>query len=108
MRPGTNVYLTVMALVFVASRAAVAGEVVQIKIGDLAFVPAFVTLNVGDTIEWINEDFVDHTATETEEKWDVVVAAGQHARLVAGTPGSFAYYCRYHPGMTAQVRVAKP
>ena len=40
-----------------------AGEVVRVAINDLAFSPAEVTAKVGDTIEWVNGDFVDHTAT---------------------------------------------
>ena len=42
---------------------ALAGEVVKVSIGDLAFAPANITVRVGDTIEWNNTDFVDHTAT---------------------------------------------
>ena len=37
--------------------------VIQIKIENLAFAPAQVSAQVGDTIEWTNVDFVAHTAT---------------------------------------------
>jgi plastocyanin len=30
---------------------------------DLVFNPADITVRVGDTIEWANADFIDHTAT---------------------------------------------
>ena len=35
----------------------------------LAFVPAQVSAHVGDTIEWVNADFVAHTATARNGAW---------------------------------------
>jgi hypothetical protein len=37
------------------------------------FVPAEVTAHVRDTIEWVNTDFVAHTATARDGAWDVVI-----------------------------------
>ena len=34
-----------------------------VKIEGMAFVPATLEVSVGDTVEWINEDLVPHTAT---------------------------------------------
>ena len=63
---------TLLALMqgFLAA-SALAGEVVKVSIGDLAFAPANITVHVGDTIEWDNTDFVDHTATAKNGDWDV-------------------------------------
>jgi len=57
---------------------------------------------VGDTIEWINKDPVDHTATDKAGAWEVVIPAGQRARILLRDVGTFEYYCRFHPNMTAR------
>lgn len=82
-----------------------AGEVVRVTINDLAFSPAEVRAKVGDTIEWVNGDFVDHTATAKDGTWDVAIAAGKSAQLPLSRAGTFAYYCKVHPGMTGTIHV---
>jgi plastocyanin len=81
------------------------GEVVRVTINDLAFSPAEVRAKVGDTIEWVNGDFVDHTATAKNGAWDVAIAAGKSAQLPLTTAGTFAYFCKIHPGMTGTINV---
>lgn len=96
--------LAALILLYAASAIpARAGEVVTIKISDLAVMPADVTVNVGDTIEWVNEDFVDHTATASAGSWDVAVAAGQRARLRVTEAQTTDYICRFHPNMTGRI-----
>lgn len=82
-----------------------AGEAVEIKIGDLAFAPRDVTVRLGDTVTWVNADFIDHTATDSNGAWDVTIAAGQSATLKPTEPGVFSYICRYHPDMTGRLTV---
>jgi plastocyanin len=82
-----------------------AGEVVRVTINDLVFSPAEVRAKVGDTIEWENGDFVDHTATDKAGAWDVAIAAGKSAQLPLTTAGTFAYFCKIHPGMTGTINV---
>jgi plastocyanin len=82
-----------------------AGEVVRVTINDLAFSPAQVRAKVGDTIEWVNGDFVDHTATDKAGAWDVAIAAGKSAQLSLTTAGTFSYFRKIHPGMTGTINV---
>ncbi len=82
-----------------------AGEVIEVKIGDLAYAPATITAHVGDTVEWKNADFVAHTATSTEGGFDVTIPAGATGRLVIRKAGSFPYTCRFHPNMKGELRV---
>ena len=51
------------ALVLVLAAESARAETIQVKIEKLAFMPSQVTAHVGDTIEWVNADFVAHTAT---------------------------------------------
>lgn len=77
----------------------------EIKITDLAFVPAEISVHVGDTIEWVNADFIDHTATANDGAWDLALPVGGRARLVVTQAGAFSYFCRVHPNMTGTLNV---
>jgi plastocyanin len=81
--------------------------VVQIVIDQIAFQRPDVAASVGDTVEWVNRDVVDHAATARSGAWDVLIPAGKKARLVLTQPGTFEYYCRFHPDMTARLTVSK-
>lgn len=96
-----------MALVFFVAGpcALAAGEVVKVKINDLVFVPAEITIHVGDSVEWVNDDFIDHTATATDNSWDVMLEVGKTGRHEFTQPGTVAYFCRVHPDMTGTVHV---
>ncbi|MBS0237171.1 MAG: cupredoxin domain-containing protein [Proteobacteria bacterium] len=85
--------------------AAIAGAVVPIAITDLVFSPAEITVKVGDTVEWTNNDFVDHTATATDGEWDVAIPSGKSAMQQMAKAGTITYFCRVHPGMTGKIHV---
>ena len=82
-----------------------AAETVRVEVNKLAFAPAQISANVGDTIEWANGDFVAHTATTRTKQWDVVIPANGVGRMIVKTAGVFVYYCRFHPNMEGQVVV---
>ena len=94
-----------LLLQIACARAGAAGEIVQVKINDLAFSPAEITIKPGDTVEWVNADFIDHTATAKGGPWDVLIGAGKTARLQFNKAGMSKYYCRFHPDMTGVVHV---
>jgi plastocyanin len=83
------------------------GGTVPIVIDQIAFQQPDVSAVVGDTIEWMNKDIVDHTATARNGAFNVVIPAGKKTRLVVTQPGMFEYYCRFHPTMTARLTVSK-
>jgi plastocyanin len=98
---------TLGALVLAAMAGAARAEVVQVKIEKLAFTPHQVSAHVGDTIEWVNGDFITHTATARDGSWNVMIPANTAKSLVLKTAGTFDYYCTLHPNMTGQITVAK-
>ena len=69
--------------------------------------PQVLTVNVGDTIEWKNDDIVPHTATTTDSKeFDSgSIAVGASWKYVAGKKGTFLYDCTFHPNMRAKLVV---
>lgn len=82
-------------------------EVIQIKIADLAFTPSQVTAHVGDTVEWVNGDFVAHTATARNGAWDVMIPPKSSKSVVLKARGTVDYYCRFHPQMIGKITVAE-
>ncbi len=105
MRTAFQCAALLVALQIMSARFGIAGEVVQVKINGLAFSPAEITIREGDTIEWVNGDFIDHTATADDGSWDVVVAESRSARLRFDHAGTTKYFCRFHPDMTGTVHV---
>jgi plastocyanin len=82
-------------------------ETIQITIEKLAYMPSAVTAMVGDTIEWINQDVLAHTATaRTGDTWNVVIAPKKSGKLVLTKIGIVDYFCQYHPNMKARIVVA--
>lgn len=96
------------------------GEQVEVRLtcstGDpdapCAFRPAEVTIRVGGTVRWVNDDSTYHTVTSTERaevrrpsgQFDAVVDAPEEAFTITFTePGTFAYYCQPHAEFMAGV-----
>ena len=95
------------ALVLVLAPGTAHAEVIQVRMEKLVFAPAQVTAHVGDTIEWVNADFVAHTATARDGAWDVLIPPSATKSVVLKAPGQVDYYCKFHPNMTGQVSVSK-
>ncbi len=81
------------------------GQTHRIDMKSVDFVPAQVTVRVGDTLEWDNSDIVAHTATSKEAGFDVNVLPKRNGSTVVKAPGTFNYICRYHPNMKSQIVV---
>ncbi|HEX3887995.1 MAG TPA: cupredoxin domain-containing protein [Phenylobacterium sp.] len=65
-------------------------------------------IHVGDTIEWINNDIFVHSATAKDKSFDVELQPKQHLWTTFHAVGTYAFYCRYHPGMTGTLVVKAP
>jgi len=96
------------ALVLAAAGVPAAAETIRIEVKGLKFTPQEVTAKVGDTIEWVNDDFLVHTATAVDHEWDVQLPAHQSGSTVLNKPGTIAYFCRFHPNMKGTITVTAP
>ena len=96
-------------LAMAAARAARAHGPQQVTISKLLYAPAEITVHLGDTIEWINNDPIAHTATAAKNApggpWEVMLPPGKSATLQMMTAGTIDYYCRLHPNMKARLIV---
>ena len=95
------------ALVLVITTGVVRAETIQVKMEKLGFVPPEITAHVGDTIEWVNSDFVVHTATARDGSWDVLIPVNAKKTVVLRAEGTVDYYCKFHPNMTGKILVSK-
>jgi plastocyanin len=79
---------------------------IEVAIEGFAFKPATLTVPVGSTIIWYNNDSVPHTVTARDNLFD----SGNLPRdgtfsYTFDQKGTFEYYCTLHPRMTATVIV---
>lgn len=88
----------------VAEPETAAGEVLM---KGIMFKPKDITVKVGDTVTWKNEDPVDHNAVDTatgafESK---TFGEGGTFEYKAEKAGKIEYVCTIHPGMTGTITV---
>jgi len=95
------------ALILVVTMGVARADTIQVKMEKLGFVPTEITAHVGDTIEWVNSDFVAHTATARDGSWDVLIPVNGKKTVVLKTEGTIEYYCKFHPNMTGRILVSK-
>lgn len=101
-----------------ASDAAPAAEeagAVAVTIKTFDFQPDPLTVKAGTTITFENQDSINHSVTPgTREQPEpdlfeegVMEAKGDTFELTLDEPGTYAYFCKFHPGegMTAEITV---
>jgi plastocyanin len=97
---------TTSAPVGTVTSAATTAQAVQVVMKNRAYDPQQVTVKVGDTVSWVNQDSPNH---------DVVADNGEFKSELFGNGGSFSftftkagtypYHCSIHPGMVGTVIV---
>jgi plastocyanin len=97
--------LALAAALVLASAAPGLAKTIRVNIKGLVFAPVNIEAEVGDTIEWSNNDFVDHTATASDRSWDVMLPKGKTGSLTLTKAGSVDYFCRFHPNMKGRITV---
>tara|TARA_B100001029_G_scaffold14478_1_gene9710 strand:+ start:1450 stop:3606 length:2157 start_codon:yes stop_codon:yes gene_type:complete len=78
---------------------------------DMKFNPDDLTINVGDTITWTNDDNMAHTATSTSGPVSFDsgnIASGATWSFTFTQAGTYDYKCAYHSSMTASITVVEP
>jgi len=89
-----------------AAPAAAAGPV-AVHISNFTFGPKMVTVKVGQTVTWTNDDDIPHTVVATDKSFrSKVLDTGQSFSFTFTKSGQVAYFCSLHPMMTGKVTVA--
>src|SRR5215204_4449652 len=82
----------------------VPADATTVRIVNLAFNPAEVTISTGSTVSWTNDDSVPHTVTSTDGVFDSgIFDPGANFTWTFDQPGSFPYACQIHPQMQGMV-----
>lgn len=78
----------------------------QVAIRNFAFSPATISVPVGATVTWTNEDETAHTVTLDDGSHDSgrLAAAATHAKAFE-VAGSYSYHCEIHSSMKGTVIV---
>jgi plastocyanin len=73
-----------------------------------AFSPASLSVPVGSTVTWTNQDTAPHDVKTTSGPVSIhspMLDKGESWSFTFGTAGSYGYYCTVHPDMTAGITV---
>ena len=77
-----------------------------VTISGFQFRPTELSVAVGDTVTWVNEDPLRHTTTADSAAWESSeLDRGHRFVLVPTRPGRFPYHCAAHPTMRATLVV---
>ena len=79
------------------------GILVEIKDGD--YDPAELTVPKGAEVEFVNNDAELHSVTSESDGFDLELDPGKSEKVDFNTPGTYDYYCRYHPEMAGTIVV---
>jgi amicyanin len=85
---------------------AVAAANGSVAISDFTYSPGTITVNVGDTVTWVNNGPTPHSATSSSGAFDTgIFSKGQSRSHTFNEAGTFAYICTPHPFMKGTVVV---
>lgn len=86
------------------AQAAVAGS--KVSISGFAFGPQMLMVKAGTSVTWSNDDGSPHTVTFHDGSPGAkVLSPGQTFTRVFDKPGTYDYFCSFHPYMTGSVMV---
>ncbi len=87
-----------------AATSAATGSAVSIA--GFSFQPSTITISVGTTVKWTNNDSVGHTVTADDGSFKSdTLGSGVTFSHTFATAGTFAYHCAIHASMKGTVTV---
>jgi len=92
-----------------AGSATTLASMASVAIAGNRFSPRTITIAVGGTVSWVNQDAVPHTVTATDRSFDSgIMMQGDRWDRTFTSAGTYTYFCEIHPSMTATVVVTSP
>ena len=95
-----------------ATTASAGGSTVSISAENFGFSPATVTINLGDTVQWILRDgshtTTSGTAPTQDGLWNQVITAETPVSVSFDQAGEFPFFCRFHPDAMQGTVVVQP
>ena len=91
MKNLTRLLFLCVAFIFIFASSARAATT-NVSITSTGFLPEDVTIEVGDTIIWSNEDTIDHEAMDDLVDWETgLIAPGEAGSVIFDTAGTYTY-----------------
>lgn len=87
------------------------GGVTKVEMKDIQFSPGSVTVKKGATVEWVNNDSVNHDVTKDTgpgpnfSSGSGNMSNGDTYKVTFNSAGTVKYECTVHPGMTGTIVV---
>lgn len=89
-----------------AAQAPAAAAGPTVKIDNFVFGPEALTVSVGTTVTWINQDDIPHTVVANDKSFkSKVLDSDERFSFTFTRPGEYGYFCSLHPHMTGKVIV---
>ncbi len=88
-----------------AAKPAAETAATVVELTGSTFAPETVDVKAGDTISFVNQDEIAHTATASGTFDSGSMAGGAEFSFTAEKAGQISYVCSFHPGMTGTINV---
>ncbi len=80
--------------------------IAEVTIQNFAFSPAEITVAMGSTVRWTNQDSTAHTVKAADGSWTSPnIDQGGTFEKVFDKPGTYEYICGIHPDMKGRIIV---
>src|SRR5271169_2732377 len=91
---------------FAASAQEKHASTADVKIDNFSFGPATITVAVGTTVTWINQDDIPHKVVSNNDEFkSKVLDTDEKFSYTFSKAGTYPYFCSLHPKMTSKVIV---
>lgn len=78
----------------------------SVQISNFNFSPATLTVKVGDTVTWTNQDSAGHSVTADDNSFNTgIIDQGKSGTMTFSTAGTYTYHCSVHPSMKGTIIV---
>lgn len=78
----------------------------DVEIKNFSFAPETLTIKVGESVTWTNQDSAGHSATADDNSFDTgILSQGQSGSVTFSKAGTYTYHCSVHPNMKATIIV---
>ena len=93
-----------------ASVPSVQPRTITVSIAGFEFVPSTISINIGDTVKWVNDDAPPHKVVADSSSnipglESGMLNTGDSFSFTFNTVGSFGYFCQVHPSMKGTIIV---
>lgn len=80
-------------------------EEVIVTIDNFTFSPAELTVKVGTTVTWKNQDDIPHTVVSAGKFKSKALDTDDSYSFTFSSAGDYNYFCSLHPHMTGMIKV---